>query len=523
MKILNLRISLLVSLFMLIVASTTFGQGGGDFPSNLSADELSDLLNGDVPMGLFGGSQKDVELKPLEAPVSQRSGDCSDITTIYNTNNGASGNMFNVTNVSGTPIIINYFDGVLESFAPNPATVKVWYREGGYQGFQTNASAWTFLGEDNTVVAQGNDNPTQINVGGLILQPGITYGLFIYDTGSNTDYRNGANTYNNGDLLIQTGLGRGSNNSNPFGGGVFDPRTWNGTIHYCKLDLPAPWIQTSVGTADDCNFAYQNALSGDYGVLSCVNNAFPGTTSDNVSYAHQSVCGDGEITVKVESVSSNGYGGIMIRETTAANAKQVSMFSNLTNVIRWESRAMAGMPKSVQSFYKPSPYWLRLVRQGDWIFGYYSSTGYNFQIVQAVYVPMGYCVEYGMAAFSYVVGETASATFSNVSLIGGGDLQDSEGFLQAPGVESISMDRQQSNLYPNPAYNNITVEFVPSAESSTHLTLRNELGQLIEQRQLEPDAFRTEWAIESLNNGVYFIEINRDGAVPQVLRFVKAN
>jgi hypothetical protein len=38
------------------------------------------------------------------------------------------------------------------------------------------------------------------------------------------------------------------------------------------------------------------------------------------------MCGNTTITAKVEDVSANGYGGVMIRENTAAGSKQVSLF-----------------------------------------------------------------------------------------------------------------------------------------------------------------------------------------------------
>jgi hypothetical protein len=182
-------------------------------------------------------------------------------------------------------------------------------------------------------------------------------------------------------------------------------------------DLPFPWAGADVGS--DCNdFNYDDA-TGNFTTTSCGNNAFPGTTSDDVAFIHQTLCGDGEIVAKIESVSANGYAGLMIRETTAPGAKQASVFSNGSSLLRWEQRSFANAPKTVQSFFKPNPFWLKLVRQGDWVFGYYSSTGYNFQPVHASYVPMGYCVEYGLAGFSFIVGQDATATFSNVAVSGG--------------------------------------------------------------------------------------------------------
>jgi regulation of enolase protein 1 (concanavalin A-like superfamily) len=524
MKKVNLHFILLTLLCLSIGTMPGIAQEANQssslFPAHLSSDEITDIVNGTLSLDDFEAAKVTRQTPSVES-VELRSlceGIGGEITTTFTNGNGASGNMFNITNVAGYAIQISSLDGNFEPFGPQFKTVKVWYREGGYEGFETNVGAWTLLGEDNMVESLGQNTPTPINVGGLILEPGITYGLFIHDTSSSIDYTNGSNTYNNGEIEIQTGIGRGVNTNNPFNGAIFNPRTWNGTVHYCRLELPEPWVETTVGNDDECNIAYYNPGNDFYTVQGCGNNAFPGTTSDNVHYAHQTLCGNGSITVKMESVTPNGYGGIMIRETTDAGSKQVAMFSDLGNVIRWESRMSTGAAKSVQSFYKPFPYWLRLERQGDWIFGYYSSNGFSFQPVQAVFVPMASCIQYGMAAFTYQTNSVTSAQFSNVSLVGGEGLLGGTPF-QVENKEAFAQDR----VFPNPASSEITLEIAPDFLNTTRLTLRNSLGQIIETRQLLPGNSRINWELTSLDNGLYLIEIERSGQAPKVLRVVKNN
>ena len=283
-------------------------------------------------------------------------------------------------------------------------------------------------------------------------------------------------------------------------------------------DLPYPWMGDDVGA--DCNDWGYDDMTGFFSTIGCANNAVPGTTNDNVSYIHQTLCGDGEIVAKIESVSPGGYGGLMIRETTAAGAKMAAVFSDGGPLLRWEYRSFDNAPKTVQSFFKPNPFWLKLVRQGDWVFGYYSSNGMMYQPITASYVPMGYCVEYGLAGFSFIVGQDATANYSNVAVDGGDPLPTAE----TPGETIESADlKTAASLYPNPANEMVTIEFAPHQTQPTVISLRNSMGQLVEQRQLEPMSFRTEWAIENLTSGVYMIEINRAGEAAEVLRFVKSN
>ena len=406
--------------------------------------------------------------------------------------------------------------------------------------FFASETSWEVYDENNAIAASGGGYINgQADVVEPLCLPDGCYDLFIYDSF-------GDGIFSDGDFEVLDASGNviASGNVTGFGGFMTNfcasdddgPTCEDGMQNgdeegvdcggsYCppcgpvEGELPYPWHASVVGPSGDCNdFGFDDATY-EFTVAGCGNNAFPGTTMDAVAFANQTICGDGEITLKVESITNNGYAGVMIRETEDANSKQVSLFSNLTSSLRHEVRYMAGANKVVQNFVKPAPYWLKLQRQGDWVFAYYSSTGMGYQYVHGVYIPMSYCVEIGMATFSYLPGAVATATFSNVNVVGS-----PAPAMETPGIEIADMDRQQAaRLFPNPAQSNVTVEFAPNAESSTYLTLRNELGQVIEQRQLEPAAFRTEWAVESLNNGVYFIEINRDGEIPQVLRFVKAN
>ena len=108
----------------------------------------------------------------------------------------------------------------------------------------------------------------------------------------------------------------------------------------------------------------------------------------------------------------------MIRETTDDGAKQAAVFSNMSNVLRHEVRYATNGLKQVNSFFKPSPIWLRMQRQGDWIFSYYSADGVNFQYVHGVHLPMQSCVEFGLASFTFLPNAQTESVFSNISISG---------------------------------------------------------------------------------------------------------
>ncbi len=169
--------------------------------------------------------------------------------TTFLDNNGFAGNMFDVENIGAVPLTITMFDVHLETSAGTNHTVAAYYVTGGgsYVGNETNAGAWTLMG-DVPVVSAGPGNPSAMPAGGLTIQPGETYGIYIIQTdgGSNIDYTNGTNTYNDANMEIRAGLGRGL----PiWTGGIFNPRTWNGNVHYEYLATQGVIIDHIAGPA----------------------------------------------------------------------------------------------------------------------------------------------------------------------------------------------------------------------------------------------------------------------------------
>ncbi len=290
--------------------------------------------------------------------------------------------------------------------------------------------------------------------------------------------------------------------------------------------MPPPWASQNIGNPGPGNtYSFAACTLPPMFTIGAgaANNSI---TTDNIAFIQREICGDFQFTVKVESITPNGYAGLMARESSAAGSKQVGLYSNRSNLVRWESRVATNAGKAANFFQKPLPYWLRLVRQGSWFYAYYSYNGVNFSIVTARPVPMNSCIKVGMAAFTNIPGSTASAVFSNLQLLGSGP-----GILQLPDTEAAQAGIGRTiSLFPNPARDIVTVEMGvtlnPGLKSGdrcpTVLRLLNELGQLLEERRLDDAAERLEWNVSQLRPGLYFLEIIEEGCAPQLLRFVKA-
>jgi hypothetical protein len=305
--------------------------------------------------------------------------------------------------------------------------------------------------------------------------------------------------------------------------------TANVTINL-GTDLPNEWASNDIGAnpqGTDYSFDPCSNPNPNNGEFTITGSGANGTNPlvDAVAFASQNLCGDFTITTKVESVTPGGYGGIMVRESMAPGSKQFSLFSNLTNVLLVEIRTATNAPKQQQLHNRPFPTWLRVQRMGPWLMSYYSPDGINFQYVQAVFMPTNNCLEVGLAAFTNF-GGPSTAVFSNVTVAGGSALAGSgvPSFVQQ-GEQLPTSDLRvptSPRLFPNPTTDRFTLAFPQSLNGEATATLRNQIGQVMAQRQLKPGDVTTEWNVSALPSGLYFMEIRQSDAKPKVLRVVKS-
>jgi hypothetical protein len=283
--------------------------------------------------------------------------------------------------------------------------------------------------------------------------------------------------------------------------------------------LPQPWAGLGIGgQGTGSTYEYSPcSLPPVYTIeTGAANNS---QTGDNLAAIAQTLCGDFSIEVKIEAVTPNGWAGLTARESAAPGSKMIGMYSNLGSIVRWESRQLNNAPKSINLFQRPFPYWLRLVRQGNLFIGYYSVNGSSYSIVNIQNIPLGSCLEAGIAAFTYLPGQTATAVFSNLAASGG-----AIPLSIAPGstLEPAQAERA-ARLWPNPAREAFTLE-IPAAAAETRLRLLNQLGQPLEERLLPAGESQLEWGIGQLPAGLYFVEVfPAAGQSKTVLRFVKTD
>lgn len=196
------------------------------------------------------------------------------LVTSYAGGNGCDGAMFDVVPTVNMRI---------DSFACNigstvSESVAVFYRTGTYVGNETNNAAWTLLGSVN-VTGAGAGNPTLIPLGGIQMNAGQTYGIYMTLVSANMDYTNGSQSFTNTDVTINTGAGLCA----PFAT-VNAGRIWNGELYYTKEACPNPVrmpVNVTVLTPPTVSLGADTTICGAY-LLDAGNagNSFAWSTGD---------------------------------------------------------------------------------------------------------------------------------------------------------------------------------------------------------------------------------------------------
>lgn len=288
--------------------------------------------------------------------------------------------------------------------------------------------------------------------------------------------------------------------------------------------LPPQWTSTDIGsqgdgstyTFDPCTS--ENPALGTFSVSTGGYNLLP-FNSDNLAFIGRELCNNGGIQAKIEHIEG-GFAGLMIRESSEPGSRMTAVFSNNTSMLRWETRYNTNGDKSGIALFRPFPYWLRLVRQGNWIRGFYSTTGNNWQLAHQVYLPMADCVEMGLAVFTTDPNGQADAQFSNVqsqSGVGGGSL-----VTPAPASSSASTSaHQRADVFPNPSTDAFTLTFEQPLSADGIFILRNELGQQVSSLPLQSGTTHTIVRNNNLPAGLYFGAVKTEDGYREVLKILR--
>ncbi len=143
-------------------------------------------------------------------------------------------------------------------------------------------------------------------------------------------------------------------------------------------------------------------------------------TADSFHYAYVPLRGDGELGVHVLFMNGThawAKAGVMVRETLdpgAAHAMEVVTPNNGVAFQRRTTTNGASTTDGGNTF--KAPYWVRIVRRGKTLSGYYSADGVNWTLHGAETIEMARDVYIGLCVTSHASGSICSAVFENLTV-----------------------------------------------------------------------------------------------------------
>jgi len=186
-------------------------------------------------------------------------------------------------------------------------------------------------------------------------------------------------------------------------------------IHIQDTDLPLPWTMDRIGVAGE-----ESAAFGDHDSLTLTGSGAMASKSDSGLFVWQTLTGDGDITVRIDSILDAGPSariGLMIRESLSSDSKHTFIGVDGRGFVRWVRRTRTGGNTSISSVASTNPVgvWLRLTRDGNTISAFTSRDGSDWTGVAKTSIDLGSSSYIGLMVASG--GETPStAVFDNVTV-----------------------------------------------------------------------------------------------------------
>ncbi|MDE3099464.1 MAG: RICIN domain-containing protein, partial [Verrucomicrobiota bacterium] len=257
--------------------------------------------------------------------------------------------------------------------------------------------------------------------------------------------------------------------------------------------LPPGWTDADIGSPAIAGYASYS--SGTFTVSGSGSDIWG--TSDQFNYAWQSVSGDQTVIARLASengTATYAKAGVMIRETTAADAVEASVLITPTNGIAMEVRPSTGASTINMTGWITGvvpPQWVKIVRSSNMFTGYYSADGSTWTQIANTNLTMATSATAGLAVTSHDTASANTATFDNVSISGSSPPPDFSLSASPGSLTIVQGNNGTSTITINPVngYNNtvslsasglpsgVTASFNPSSTTtSSTLTLSASSG-----------------------------------------------
>ena len=182
-----------------------------------------------------------------------------------------------------------------------------------------------------------------------------------------------------------------------------------------SVSLPYPWQSQDVGSVGLSGDA--NGSNGVFTVTGSGDDIW--NAADAFRFVYTSVTGDCTIIARVVSVQAiDGWSkaGVMIRESTNANAVNAFVAVTPGNGVTWQYRSSPGGGSAYAATGGlGAPYWVKLMRSGNTFTGYRSADGTSWTQQGTATFPMASTADVGLAVTAHNNSSLCTAVFDNLS------------------------------------------------------------------------------------------------------------
>jgi hypothetical protein len=170
----------------------------------------------------------------------------------------------------------------------------------------------------------------------------------------------------------------------------------------------------AVGVAGDASYAN--------GAFTVVGSGFDITGSaDEFHFVYVPVTGNATVVARVASIQNTNVeakGGVMIRESLAANSRYAAMLLTSTRGVKFQQRSgNGGTTVHTTGAQVSAPYWVKLVRSGSTFTGWSSPDGVTWTFLTSGTAAAPSNVLVGLALTSRADGVLNTSVFDNVSVL----------------------------------------------------------------------------------------------------------
>ncbi len=205
------------------------------------------------------------------------------------------------------------------------------------------------------------------------------------------------------------------------GGATRTSATVNIVVNTAGGGLPPPWLDADIGSPGVAGSA--TWAGGVFTIKGGGSDIWNG--SDQFHFVYQPMSGNITVIAQVTSIQPTDFwakGGVMIRETLAANSRHAMMALTSANGVSFQRRLATGGTSTSTTVAGPvAPYWVKLTRTSNTFNAYSSPDGTAWTLVGTDTIAMANSVFVGMPVTSHYNLVVGTDTFANVSATGVGN------------------------------------------------------------------------------------------------------